>query len=244
MIITVLTLFPKIFESPFQESIIKKAVEKGLVSFNIVNIRDFANDVHRTCDDTPYGGGPGMVMKIESIYKAMEYVNANGIRPKHILLTPQGRLLNEETALRLARNPHLSIMCGRYEGVDERVLSFVDEEISIGDYILSGGEIPALVLIDAIVRHIPGVLGNEASTSDESLKDGLLEYPQYTRPPQFLDMEVPPVLLSGNHEEIRKWRRKESIKKTILKRSDLMEKFVPTEEDRKFIREIMEDIPG
>jgi len=135
-------------------------------------------------------------------------------------------------------------MCGRYEGVDERVLSFVDEEISIGDYVLSGGEIPALVLIDAIVRHIPGVLGNEASTSDESLKDGLLEYPQYTRPPQFLDMEVPPVLLSGNHEEIRKWRRKESIKKTILKRSDLMEKFVPTEEDHKFIREIMEDIPG
>jgi len=244
MIITVLTLFPKIFESPFQESIIKKAVEKGLVSFNIVNIRDFANDVHRTCDDTPYGGGPGMVMKIEPIYKAMEYVNANGIIPKHILLTPQGRLLNEETALRLARNPHLSLMCGRYEGVDERVLSFVDEEISIGDYVLSGGEIPALVLIDAIVRHIPGVLGNEASTSDESLKDGLLEYPQYTRPPQFLDMEVPPVLLSGNHEEIRKWRRKESIKKTILKRSDLMEKFVPTEEDRKFIREIMEDIPG
>jgi len=244
MIITILTLFPKIFESPLQESIIKKAVEKGLVNFDVVNIRDFANDVHKTCDDAPYGGGPGMVMKIEPIYKAMEYINANKTRPKYILLTPQGRLLDEKTVLRLARNPHIALVCGRYEGIDERILSFVDEEISIGDYILSGGEIPALVLIDAIVRHIPGALGNEASASNDSLKEGLLEYPQYTRPPLFLDMEVPAVLLSGHHEEIRKWRRKESIKKTIFKRPDLMEKFLPTEEDRKFIKEVMEDIPG
>jgi len=243
MIITILTLFPKIFESPLQESIIKKAVDKGLISFNVVNIRDFAEDVHKTCDDAPYGGGPGMVMKIEPIYNAIEHINANMKKPKYILLTPQGRIMDEETAVRLARNPHLALLCGRYEGIDERTLSLVDEEISIGDYILSGGEIPALVLIDAIIRHIPGVLGNEESANDESLKDGLLEYPQYTRPPVFMDMEVPAVLLSGNHEVIRKWRRKEAIKKTILKRPDLMARVEPNKEDGKFIREIMEDTP-
>ncbi len=243
MKITLLTLFPGIFESPLNESIVKKAQDKGLVSFNIVNIRDFAEDIHRTCDDAPYGGGPGMVMKIEPIYKAMEHVEAQSGRPKFILLTPQGRVFDEDTAKRLSRLSHICLVCGRYEGVDERVLSFVDEEISIGDYVLSGGEIPALVLIDAVVRHIPGALGNEQSTEDESLKGKLLEYPQYTRPPAFMDMEVPSVLLSGNHEEIRKWRRKEAIRKTILKRPDLMEAFEPGEEDRRFIREIMEEIP-
>jgi len=244
MIITILTLFPNIFQSPLKESITGKASDKGLVTFNIVNIRDFADDAHKTCDDTPYGGGPGMVMKIEPVYKAMEHINSTLKRPKYILLTPQGRILDTATAKRLARNSHLALLCGRYEGVDERVLSLVDEEISIGDYILSGGEIPALVLIDTVVRHIQGVLGNEASADDESLKDGLLEHPQYTRPPLFMDMEVPPVLLSGNHEEIRKWRRKEAIRKTIFKRPDLMERFEPTDEDRKYMREIMEDIPG
>jgi tRNA (guanine37-N1)-methyltransferase len=243
MIITILTLFPKIFESPLQESIIKRAADKGLVSFNLVNIRDFAEDVHKTCDDAPYGGGAGMVMKIEPVYSAMEHINSTMKRPKYILLTPQGRILDEETAIRLARNPHLAFLCGRYEGVDERVLSLVDEEISIGDYILSGGEIPALVLTDAIIRHIPGVLGNEASAADESLQGGLLEYPQYTRPPLFKNMEVPPVLLSGNHEEIRKWRRKGAIRKTIFKRPDLMEHFEPNNEDRKLMLEIMEEIP-
>jgi tRNA (guanine37-N1)-methyltransferase len=243
MIITILTLFPKIFESPLQESIIKRAADKGLVSFNLVNIRDFAEDVHKTCDDAPYGGGAGMVMKIEPVYSAMEHINSTMKRPKYILLTPQGRILDEETAIRLARNPHLAFLCGRYEGVDERVLSLVDEEISIGDYILSGGEIPALVLTDAIIRHIPGVLGNEASAADESLQGGLLEYPQYTRPPLFKNMEVPPVLLSGNHEEIRKWRRKGAIRKTIFKRPDLMERFEPNNEDRKLMLEIMEEIP-
>lgn len=243
MIISILTLFPKIFESPLQESIIKKAIDKGLVSFDVINIRDFAEDVHRTCDDAPYGGGPGMVMKIEPLYNAMEHLNAKKERPRYILLTPQGRVFSEKTAVRLSHNPHLALVCGRYEGIDERVLSFVDEEISIGDYVLSGGEIPALVLIDAIIRHIPGVLGNESSAANDSLKEGLLEYPQYTRPPLFMDMEVPAVLLSGNHEEIRKWRRKEAIRKTIFKRPDLMEHFMPDEEDRKFIREIMEDIP-
>jgi tRNA (guanine37-N1)-methyltransferase len=244
MNITILTLFPKIFESPLQESIVKKATEKGLVAFDIVNIRDFAEDIHRTCDDSPYGGGPGMVMKVGPIYNAMQHVEKHSGKPKYILLTPQGRVFSEETAVRLTKAPHIGLICGRYEGVDERVLDFVDEEISIGDYVLSGGEIPALVLIDAVVRHIPGVLGNEQSTVEESLKGKLLEYPQYTRPPVFMDREVPSILLSGNHEEMRKWRRKEAIKKTILKRPDLIEAFEPIEEDRKLIREIMEEMPG
>ncbi len=243
MVITILTLFPKIFESPLKESIIKRAKDKGLVTFHIIDIRDFAKDPHRTCDDTPYGGGPGMVMKIEPIYMAIEYVKKNIGQARFILLTPQGRLLNWEICERLAKNEHLCLVCGRYEGIDERILSFVDDEISIGDYILSGGEIPALVLIDAIVRLIPGVLGNDRSVIEETFKDCLLEYPQYTRPENFLGLQVPPVLLSGNHEEIRKWRRKESIRKTILKRPDLFSRFVPNDEDKRFIREIMEEIP-
>lgn len=242
MIFTVLTLFPDIFHSPLQESIIKKASDKGLINFNIINIRDFAVDVHKTCDDKPYGGGPGMVMKVEPIYRAMEFTESMFGRPRYVLLTPQGRPFDQATAERYGKLAHICLVCGRYEGVDERVTGCVDEEVSIGDYVLSGGEIPALVLIDAISRHIPGVVGNEKSVADESFKESLLEYPQYTRPEIFMDMEVPPVLLSGNHEEIRRWRRKEAIRKTLLKRPDLVNRFAPTEEDEKFIREIMEDI--
>jgi tRNA (guanine37-N1)-methyltransferase len=244
MIFSVLTLFPGIFDSPLRESITKKAVDKGLISFNIINIRDFAEDAHKTCDDAPYGGGPGMVMKIEPIYKAMEHLEKTVGKPRYILLTPQGRVFDEDMAIRYARNKHLCLVCGRYEGLDERVLNLVDEEVSIGDYVLSGGEIPALVLMDAITRCVRGVLGNEQSSIDESFSGGLLEYPQFTRPDTFMDMEVPSVLLSGNHEEIRKWRRKEALRKTIFKRPDLMNRFRPTEEDKKLIREVMEDIPG
>jgi tRNA (guanine37-N1)-methyltransferase len=242
MIFSILTLFPNLFASPLQESIIKKATDKGLLQFNIVNIRDFAEDIHRTCDDSPYGGGPGMVMKAEPIHKALQHTEKTMGRMKTILLTPQGRVFDQFTAERLARNPHISLICGRYEGVDERVLSLVDEEISIGDYILSGGEAAALVLIDAISRNIPGVLGNDLSTADESHREYLLEYPQYTRPEEYLGMVVPPVLLSGNHEEIRKWRREEAIRRTILKRPDLMERFTATKEDEKLIRKVMEDL--
>ncbi|OPY72601.1 MAG: tRNA (guanine-N(1)-)-methyltransferase [Syntrophorhabdus sp. PtaU1.Bin058] len=244
MIFTVLTLFPDIFQSPLQASIIKKASDKELIRFNIIDIRDFAGDVHKTCDDKPYGGGPGMVMKIEPIYRAMEFVETTYGRPRYVLLTPQGRPFDQATAERYGRLAHICLVCGRYEGVDERVIDCVDEEVSIGDYVLSGGEIPALVLIDAISRIIPGVVGNEGSVVDESFKEPLLEYPQYTRPEAFMGMEVPPVLLSGNHEEIRRWRRKEAIRKTLLKRPDLMNRFTPTEEDGRFIREIMEEIPG
>jgi tRNA (guanine37-N1)-methyltransferase len=243
MIFTILTLFPDIFTSPLQESIIKKATDRGLISFHIINIRDFAEDIHRTCDDSPYGGGPGMVMKIEPVCRAIEHVKDRFGKPQLILLTPQGRPFDQKIAVQLAKLPHIGLVCGRYEGVDERVLSLVDDEISIGDYILSGGELPALVLVESITRCIPGVLGNDQSAINETFEEYLLEYPQYTRPPAFMDAEVPPVLLSGNHEEIRRWRRREAIRKTIFKRPDLMDRFVPTDEDRKFIKEILGAIP-
>jgi len=243
VIFSILTLFPGIFESPLSESIIKKAVDKGIIGFNIVNIRDFAEDIHRTCDDSPYGGGPGMVMKVEPIYKAMRHVEEKLGRPRFVLLTPQGRTFDQQAAERLSRLSHVCLICGRYEGVDERVLQLVDEEISVGDYVLSGGEFPALVLIDSVSRCIPGVLGNDQSVASETFREPLLEYPQYTRPDVFMDMEVPQVLLSGNHEEIRKWRRKESIRKTVLKRPDLLNGFTPGDEDGRFMREIMEEIP-
>jgi tRNA (guanine37-N1)-methyltransferase len=240
---SILTLFPGTFLSPLKESILGKAAEKGLVNFDIINIRDFADEPHRSCDDTPYGGGPGMVMKVEPIMRAIEHVKEKSGRAKVVLLTPQGRRFDHFTAERLARSPHICLLCGRYEGVDERVLEYIDEEISVGDYVTSGGEFPALVVIDAVARFIPGVLGNDASVHSESFKEPLLEYPQYTRPETFMGLTVPPVLLSGNHEEIRKWRRKEAIRKTLLKRPDLIGEFQATQEDRLFMREIMEEIP-
>jgi len=242
MIFTVLTLFPSMFESPLGESLIKKARDRGLLEFNIVNIRAFATDIHKTCDDAPFGGGAGMVMKVEPIRDAMEHVDKDRGRPRYVLLTPHGRRFDQELAMRFSRLSHLALVCGRYEGIDERILTLVDDEVSIGDYVLSGGEAAALVVIDAVSRLVPGVVGNDASPVDESFRDGLLEYPQYTRPREFLGMEVPQVLLSGNHEEIRRWRRKESLRRTILRRPDLMERLQPTEEDSLLIRELMEEL--
>lgn len=243
MIFTVLTLFPALFESPLNESLIKKARDKGILTFNILNIRDFTNDPHKTCDDYPFGGGAGMVMKVEPIVAAIRHVEEQiGGRPHFSLLTPHGRLFNQDVAAGMARRNHVVLLCGRYEGVDERVSSFVDDEVSIGDYILSGGETAALVVIDAVARLVPGVIGNEQSSIDESFRESLLEYPQFTRPQGFEGLEVPPVLLSGNHEEIRRWRRKESIRRTILRRPDLMDRFAAGQEDRRFIREIMEEL--
>lgn len=243
MIFSVLTLFPGIFSSPLKESLLGKAVEKGLVDFNIVNIRDFADDPHRTCDDAPYGGGPGMVMKVEPIFKAMQHVTGAYGKARVVLLSPQGRTFDQFTAGRFSRLPHVCLICGRYEGIDERVLEYVDEEISVGDYVVSGGEFPALVVIDAVARFIPGVLGNDESVNTESFTEPLLEYPQYTRPENFMGMAVPPVLLSGNHEEIRRWRRKEAIRRTVLKRPDLLNGFEPGEEDKRLMREVMNEFP-
>jgi tRNA (guanine37-N1)-methyltransferase len=243
MIFTILTLFPSLFESPLNESLIKKARDRGILEFNIVNIRDFALDQHKTCDDYPFGGGAGMVMKVEPILGAMQHVEEQiGGRPYFTLLTPHGRLFSQDVASGMARRNHMALICGRYEGVDERISSYVDDEISIGDYILSGGETAALVVIDAVARLVPGVIGNEQSSIDESFRESLLEYPQYTRPQSFNDVDVPSVLLSGNHEEIRRWRRKESIRRTVLRRPDLIERFTANEEDRRFLREIMEEL--
>jgi tRNA (guanine37-N1)-methyltransferase len=242
MIFTVLTLFPGIFSSPLNESLIGKARDKCLLSFNIVNIRDFATDIHKTCDDAPFGGGAGMVMKAEPVAGAIEHVDKTWGRPRYIVLTPHGRTFDQDMAVKFSHVPHLALVCGRYEGVDERIVSMVDDEVSIGDYVLSGGETAALVVIEAVSRLIPQVMGNDTSSADESFTDGLLEYPQYTRPREFMGMEVPEVLLSGNHEKIRKWRRKESIRRTIFRRPDLMERFQPNKEDAALIRQIMEEM--
>ena len=183
-----------------------------------------------------------MVMKVDPVYYAMEQVRKERGRTRFVLLTPDGKRFDQELATRLSRIPHLALLCGRYEGVDERIHSLVDDEVSIGDYVLSGGETAALVVVDAVARLVPGVLGNEASPADESFGESLLEYPQYTRPREFMGMQVPDALLSGNHEEIRRWRRRESLKRTILRRPDLMERFQPTREDGIMIREVLEEM--
>jgi tRNA (guanine37-N1)-methyltransferase len=221
---TVVTLFPAMFASPLGHSILKNAQDKGLVSVRLVNLRDYATDRHRVTDDYPYGGGQGMVMKAEPLVAAIQDLKAKLSRCKSILLSPQGRVFDHNLAARLVKEEEIVLICGRYEGVDERVKAFIDEELSIGDYTLSGGEPAAIVVIDAVTRLIPGVLGNEKSTEDESFCDGLLEYPQYTRPEEFHGMKVPEVLLSGDHDRIRQWRRHMSVELTAQRRPDLLAK--------------------
>ena len=215
----ILTLFPEMFES-LTKSIIGRAMEKELISLNLVNIRDFSKDKHKKVDDTPYGGGAGLVKKPVVVYDA--YKSVKDKKAKVIYLTPQGKTLNQEIVEQLSKEEHLILLCGHYEGIDERVLEeIVDEEISIGDYVLTGGELPAMVLIDSVSRFIEGVLSEE-STKEESFSNGLLEYPQYTRPEVFMDKKVPDVLISGHHENIKKWRQEKSIEITKKKRPDLL----------------------
>ena len=217
MIIEVITLFPEMFEDVLDESILKRAQEKKLVEIKLHNLRDWAKDKHRTVDDRPYGGGPGMVLKVDVVEPAIREVVSNQ-RPatgKVILLSPQGKKYNQKIARKLAQEERLILVAGHYEGFDERIREFVDEEISIGDYILTGGELPAMVIIDSVVRLIPGVLGDEESTKHESFeKDGLLDFPNYTRPLEYKGLKVPEILLSGHHAEIEKWRRKMAEKKS------------------------------
>lgn len=222
MKIDVLTLFPGMFTGPLHESIIKKARENGLVEIDIHNIRDWTSDKHRTADDKPFGGGPGMVMKPEPIFQAIDYLVSKGKADRVILLSPQGKRLTQALAVELAGESHLILICGHYEGVDERVRSLVTDEISIGDYILTGGELPAMILIDAITRLVPGVVGDSNSINEETFSDGLLEYPQYTRPAVYRGLKVPEVLLSGNHKRIQQWRKAQALKKTCCLRPDLM----------------------
>ena len=237
---TVLTLFPQIPQAFFENSIMAKAVEKGIIAYDLVNIRDFATDKHHTCDDSPYGGGAGQLMMTEPLGRALDSVKASR---KHVIyVTPSGKQFTQSKALELSRKDELVIVCGRYEGIDQRIIDYyVDDEISIGDYVMSSGEVSATVIIDTVYRLIDGVISSE-SLDEESYSDGLLEYPQYTRPPVYKDMEVPDVLLSGNHEKIRKWRLEKSIQKTLRNRPDLIQKArmtgTLTQEAEKMIEEL------
>ena len=224
MQIDCLTLFPDMLRSVLEESIIGRAVKSGILNITYTNIRDFAGNKHNRVDDAPYGGGMGMVMQPEPIYRAFcEVTKSAKKKPRFIYLSPQGRVFNQEIAKELSCEEHLVFLCGHYEGVDERVLEELEaEELSIGDYVLTGGEIPALAVIDAVARLVPGVLPAEEAYAEESLYNGLLEYPQYTRPPVFMGREVPEVLLSGHHENIKKWRREQSVIRTFKKRPELL----------------------
>jgi tRNA (guanine37-N1)-methyltransferase len=241
----VFTLLPEVFPSYLETSILKRARERGLIDVRIHNIRDYTHDKHHTTDDMPYGGGGGMVMKPEPVFEAVETVL--GLNPPQtppgpasttpiILLTPQGRVFNQTIAKELSQHPRIALLCGRYEGIDERIReNLVTDEISIGDYVLTGGELPALILIDAVARLLPDVLGDPTGAEDDSHAMGLLEYPHYTRPPEFRGSKVPDVLLSGDHGKIDKWRREQALERTFRKRPDMLEKAELTKEDLKFL---------
>jgi tRNA (guanine37-N1)-methyltransferase len=233
--IHVISIFPEMFASPLGASIPQRAQQKRRLEIVLWNLRDFTTDRHHVVDDAPYGGGQGMVMKVEPIVAALEAVSAGLAAPWRVLLSPQGRLLRHGVVAELAARDTLVLLCGRYEGVDERVRAFVDDEISIGDYVLSGGELPAMVLIDAVARVLPGVLGNAASPCEESFADGLLEHPHYTRPEDFRGLRVPAVLLSGDHGAIAAWRRREALRRTADRRPDLLTGAVLTDEERALV---------
>jgi tRNA (guanine37-N1)-methyltransferase len=223
MIVDVLTIFPRMFDAVLSESIVGLARERGLLEVRCHDVREWTHDRHRTTDDAPYGGGPGMVMKPEPLFEALDAIRQLEDEPGLVVaLTPSGRPLTQDLVETLAAEERLVLICGRYEGLDERVLSRAGLELSIGDYVLTGGELPAMVLIDAVSRHVPGVLGDEESAADESFSDGLLEYPQYTRPHEYRSLQVPEVLLSGDHAKIAAWRREQSLRKTARVRPDLL----------------------
>jgi len=236
----IITLFPQMFISPLGESILKRAQLNGLIRINVRQLRDYTDDKHHVTDDTPYGGGAGMVMKVGPIVKAIEDLKRPA-QTRVILMSPQGGMFSQGVAQRLSACTHLVLICGRYEGVDERVQFFIDEELSIGDYILTGGEFAALVIIDAVSRLVPGVVGEPASVEEETFSGSLLKYPQYTKPRSFCGLEVPPVLLGGDHQKINAWRRAEALKKTRQKRPDLLQRAALTEADTKLLREATDD---
>ena len=239
MDIHIVTLFPDLFTSPLKESILGKAQERGVVRVAIHDLRDHTEGKHRVADDAPYGGGVGMVLKPEPIIRCLEAISAEAGPATVVLLTPQGVPFTQEMAHRLAKEERLVLLCGRYEGVDERIrLHYTDLEVSIGDYVLAGGEIPALVVLDATVRLLPGVVGDERSIQEDSFEAGLLDHPHYTRPAEVEGLEVPEVLLSGDHEAIRLWRRKESLRRTRARRPDLFASAPLTDEDRRLLKEI------
>jgi tRNA (guanine37-N1)-methyltransferase len=243
MKIDVLTLFPPMFEGVFSASILGKARDKGIVELNTVNFRDFANNKHNTVDDYPYGGGGGMVLKAEPIFAAVESLIQSELdeesQPRIILMCPQGEPFSQRKAEELSKEQHLIFICGHYEGYDERIREhLVTDELSIGDYVLTGGELPAMAVIDSVVRLLPGVLGNETSAVTDSFSTGLLEYPHYTRPAQFRDWQVPDILVSGHHANIEQWRREQAILRTWSKRPELLDNFPLTPKERRWMAEL------
>ena len=242
MRIDVLTLFPEMFAGPLSESILKQAQENGLLAVRLTDIRDFARDKHRTADDYQYGGGSGMVMKPEPIFEAVESVLADGLEedggPAIVLLSARGRLFDQDLAKKFADRGRLVLICGRYKGVDERVTSLVTHEVSVGDFVLTGGELPAMIVIDAVTRLIPGVLGDMESAETDSFFEGILGPPTYTRPEEYRGLKVPEALVSGNHSRIRRWRRAEALRATLERRPDLLARATLTDEDREILDEI------
>lgn len=242
MRVDVISILPDMFGSVLDASIIGRARTNGALDVAVHDLRDWTEDRHRTTDDYSFGGGPGMVMKPEPVFRALDEIGTmDAERPLVIVLTPQGRPLTQSIVQELAAVPRLLLICGRYEGFDERILTRADMELSVGDYVLTGGELPAMIVIDAVARLLPGVLGHEDSASDESFADGLLEYPQYTRPASFQGMDVPEVLTSGDHARIAAWRRREAIRRTAERRPDLLDKASLTEDERVFARRIMDE---
>jgi tRNA (guanine37-N1)-methyltransferase len=244
MQIDILTLFPEMFSGVFGQSILQKAAEKSAVNFNVVNFREFADNKHSTVDDYPYGGGAGMVLKPQPIFDAVASLRAkaNSKNPRVILLCPQGGRYEQRKAEELAKEDHLIFICGHYEGYDERIREHVvTDEISIGDYVLTGGELGAMVVVDSVVRLLPEVLGNQESHMKDSFSTGLLEHPHYTRPADFRGMKVPDVLISGNHKFIEEWRNKEALRRTLLRRPDLLEKIELTNEQEKWLNEVKKE---
>jgi len=235
----ILTLFPGMFIGPFSESIIKRATDDGLIDIRLHDIRDYAADRHKTADDSPYGGGAGMVMKVEPLAACIEAVRKERRNARVILTTPRGKRFDQALASELAKEEALLIICGRYEGVDERVRElFVVDEISLGDFVITGGELAAMVIVDAVSRFIPGVLGSADSAASDSFSEGLLEYPQYTRPAEFRGIVVPEVLLSGNHREIAQWRRRQALQRTLATRPDLLATARLSEKEREYLEEL------
>jgi len=238
----VVTIFPAMVQAAIAEGVVGRAIEKKVLDVAIHDLREFTTDRHRSVDDVPYGGGPGMVMKPEPIFKALDAIEAKRRAPREktivLLTSPQGTVFTQAEAARLSAKEHVVLLCGRYEGVDERVRSRVDEEVSIGDYVLSGGELPALVVLDAVARFVPGVVGDDQSVAEDSFSRGLLDFPHYTRPADVGGDRVPDVLLSGNHAEIRRWRKREALARTLARRPELLETATLDEEERRILEEL------
>jgi tRNA (guanine37-N1)-methyltransferase len=239
MTVDLVTIFPAMIEQPLAAGVLGRAIGNGTLDVRVRDLRGFTTDRHRVVDDVPYGGGPGMVLKPEPLFRALDAVEADRGRPLTVVLTsPQGRPFTQAEAQRLSGVEHLVLLCGRYEGIDERVRARVTEEISIGDYVLSGGELPALVILDAVARLVPGVVGDEQSVAEDSFSRGLLDFPQYTRPAEVGALKVPDVLMSGNHADIRRWRKREAVSRTLERRPDLLADADLDEEEREILREL------